>query len=157
MLARFLIYFFFNHNNQCPNFIQNISRNGEEAVILTAADMLQTVVLPWKTDFTHDNIHCFTFLKCQALFSHSPKESYTPDTYVKNHCSSLSRVFKVKCCQMFFTAYWVQVVLTICGAIHWNVATHRWPHPQRKMTIPPQQSSAANNPSARSGAGRKSK
>lgn len=105
----------------------------------------KTVALPWKTDFTSDNKHCFIFLTCQALFSHSSKGSCTPDTYVKNHCLSLSNVFKLKCCQIFFILYWVQLVLSICSAIYWNMATHCWPHPQRKMTIPPQQSSAANN------------
>lgn len=127
--------FFLNHNNQWPIFIQNISTN-EEVVTLTAADMLQNCSFALEDRFY--NKHCFIFLKCQALFSHSPKESCTPNTYVKNHCLSLSCVFKLKCCQMlFFRLCWVQLVLSICGAIYWNMATHHWPHPQRKITNPP--------------------
>lgn len=122
-----------NHNNHCPIFIQNISTN-EEAVTLTA-DMLQNCNFALEDRFY--NKCCFIFLKCQALFSHSPEESYTPNTYVKDHCLSLSCVFKLKCCQIFFRLYWVQLVLSICGTIHWNMATHHWPHTQRKMTIPP--------------------
>lgn len=118
--ATFSYIYILNHNNQCLIFIWNISTN-EEAVTLTAADMLQNCGFALENRFY--NKHCFVFLKCQALSSHSPEESCTPNTYVKtdkNHCLSLSCVFKLKCCQFFFRLYRVQLVLSICGAIRWN-------------------------------------